>query len=581
MLRQLFSSLLLLSVFHFSQTIEEIRFSGNKNFSTQQLKQFVNVFPPIKFTENIIDSISSNLQLNLHSNGYFNSILSARLEKIDSLKSALIFEFHEGEPSTVENIFISNSDSSIMISTFIESKFALLKKEIFNSFELEKAISEALAYADNNGYPFTKIEVGSIQFYNENKSIDIFLSVTLSDKKLIDDIVIKGNDKTESYVILRELPLKVGDVFSGEAIKKIPPKLNRLRFFEPVMEPNYLIDSKRKGILEIVVKEKSTSNFDGIIGYIPPAKNESSGYLTGLVNINLRNIFGTGRAALVKWQRIDRASQELELKYFEPWFFSFPFDVSLGMNQRKQDSTYIKSMYEGSVDYRASDEISFGVYLTYDKIIPQERTNKIFTVYNSTVLTSGLQFKYDSRDDPVVPLSGFVFFNSYGLRKKEILGPVEYFTSTLEKKITFNRIIIASNFYYKLFSTQVIALSANAKLLTGSFFELSDLFFLGGTNSLRGYRENQFQGSSIGWTNLEYRFLLAQRSFAFLFFDTGYYYRPEDKERNILRSEGFKHSFGGGLTFETGIGLMNISYALGEGDSFSEGKIHFGVINEF
>ena len=98
---------------------------------------------------------------------------------------------------------------------------------------------------------------------------------------------------------------------------------------------------------------------------------------------------------------------------------------------------------------------------------------------------------------------------------------------------------------------------------------------------LRGYTEDQFLGSRIFWSNLEYRFLLTQRSFTFLFLDTGYFYRPEDLTRNILKTEGFRIGYGLGINLETGIGVIGVSFALGKGDSFSNGKIHFGIVNEF
>jgi len=104
---------------------------------------------------------------------------------------------------------------------------------------------------------------------------------------------------------------------------------------------------------------------------------------------------------------------------------------------------------------------------------------------------------------------------------------------------------------------------------------------MGGTNSLRGYRENQFADNRILWENLEYRLLLGGRSFAFLFADAGYYLRKEDPEYLIPETESFKTGFGAGINIETGIGVISISYALGEGDSFSNGKIHFGLVNEF
>jgi outer membrane protein insertion porin family len=117
--------------------------------------------------------------------------------------------------------------------------------------------------------------------------------------------------------------------------------------------------------------------------------------------------------------------------------------------------------------------------------------------------------------------------------------------------------------------------------LRGSDFENSDLFRLGGTMSLRGFREQQFLGNRIFWSNFEFRSLLTQRSYAFLFFDTGYYLRNEEPERLILKQEEFKIGYGLGLSLETGLGILAVSFALGQGDSFSDGKIHFGIINEF
>ena len=132
-----------------------------------------------------------------------------------------------------------------------------------------------------------------------------------------------------------------------------------------------------------------------------------------------------------------------------------------------------------------------------------------------------------------------------------------------------------------MFSRQVVAIGVNGRELRSTSFENSDLFRLGGTNTLRGYREEQFIGSRIFWSNLEYRALLTRRSFAFLFFDTGYYLRPAEEEKNILKTEDFLYGFGLGLNIETALGVLRVSYALGKGDTFSDGKIHFGVLNEF
>jgi outer membrane protein insertion porin family len=137
------------------------------------------------------------------------------------------------------------------------------------------------------------------------------------------------------------------------------------------------------------------------------------------------------------------------------------------------------------------------------------------------------------------------------------------------------------DFFYEIFRRQVAALKLNGRELRGSFFEISDLFRLGGTNTLRGYREDQFLGSRIFWSNLEYRFLLANRTYTYLFFDTGYYLIKEDPSRKINKQEAFNIGYGLGLNIETSLGVIGVSFALAKGDSFADGKIHFGLLNEF
>jgi len=173
------------------------------------------------------------------------------------------------------------------------------------------------------------------------------------------------------------------------------------------------------------------------------------------------------------------------------------------------------------------------------------------------------------------------FINSYSFSRKKIYGPPEFITPGLETNINLQRITLDISGYYELFSRQVIALGLHGRELQGSFFEISDLYHLGGTNTLRGYREDQFPGSRVFWTNLEYRLLLTRRSFAFLFLDTGYYLRSAENEKNILKQEDFKLGYGLGLNIETGLGVLGVSFGLAEGSSFTDGLIHFGIVNEF
>ena len=534
------------------------------------------IFPALE------DSVRGRIYSSLRGEGYFHPAVNSKVEKIDSSKSKLIVDVDESKPTIIGKIiFNSGLKDSLRLANFLSD----LDNAVFTKGNIESAFSNIFDYYENIGFPFASVRIESVQFVDDSSSHDhlanLFLTINEGKKSKIDKIEIEGNTKTKDYVITRALQIQKGEPYSQKEINDIPDKLNRLRFFEPVAAPVYFVNSKNEGILKISVEEKQTNYFDGIAGYIPPANDNTKGYLTGFVNINLRNLFGTGRAASFRWQQENQYSQELEIQYLEPWLFGFPFNIQGSLFQRKQDSTYVQRNFEGALEYIATPEISASVIVNTQSTIPTERNVNVFTVYNSSAFTSGVNLKIDTRDDFYAPTSGILFINSYKFTQKTINGPAQFITADTKTKQNFQRLEFDFSVFKQLLSRQVLAFAVHARELRGSDFEISDLYFLGGARSLRGYREKQFQGNRIVWSNLEYRFLLTRRTFAFLFFDSGYFLRNADETRQIAEISGFRNGYGFGINLETSLGVLGVSFALGKGDSISEGKIHFGIINEF
>ena len=580
-----FSIFLFISSAAYSQVINSIEVEGNKKFDTNQITAWSNTGVGEKIYPGLIDSVNSKLAFNLAQRGYISASFSGTSLKFspDSQKVDLLINIDEGEPSYINKIYFVFSDS--ISSNDVLDGFEFLEGQIFDKDILEETIHNSLSYYENNGYPFAKIILSSIIFFRDSSSntnlADIHIKILKEIKSKIDKIEITGNENTKDYVIKRALRIEKGETYSQKDIDELPSKLNRLGFFEPVSKPEFFFNSKNEGVLVIKVKEKQTNNFDGIIGYIPSTVPGQSGYLTGLVNVSLRNLFGTGRAAAIRWQQLDRFSQELELKYLEPWIFSYPFNFNGSFYQRKQDTTYIQRKFEAGLEFLATENISASFFISSESVIPTQLESSVFTVYNSHSITSGINFKIDTRDDPYAPTSGFLFNNLYSFSKKTIYGPKQYFTPDLQTRVNFQRIEVGINLFHEFFNRQVVAFGIHGKELNGPSFEISDLYRLGGTNSLRGYREDRFLGSRIFWSNLEYRFLLSKRTYAFPFFDTGYFFSKAESDRDLPKAEGFKIGYGVGLQIETGLGILGVSFALAQGDSFSQGKIHFGIVNEF
>lgn len=548
----------------------------------KELTSALGVTFPIKIELFNPDSLNNRLSTKLNAGGYFYHKLNLEVIATDSTSSKIFVRISAGPRAVLKSLkFLNGSDSLILGMRALNFS----EGNPYDEREIQSIFLEILDELEKKGYPFAKIIVNSLELEiaADSSSSSVQLNVTIEPnfKAVISKIEIVGNENTSADVILREIKVKSGDIYYPEYNKLLTAKLNRLRFFEPVSDPEFYFNEANEGILKITVKEANTNNFDGIIGFIPPAQNEEAGYLTGLVNINMRNLFGTGRNFSFKWQQLDRNSQELDLRYLEPFLFGLPLNISPRLYQRKQDTIYVDRFIELTADYQTNENFSFSATVASQSIIPTMFEKPVFTVYNSSIITGGVGLRYDTRDDPISPVSGINFFSSFSISNKKINGPVEFITPNQVLQVNLKKINFDFDLFLEIFNRNVLALGVSVREIQGDFIEESDYFKLGGNSTLRGYREEQFRGNRVAWSNIEYRFLISRRSYLFAFFDSGYYLVNGDESKKIVETSAFKNGYGFGMSFETGIGLLSVSYALASGEGFSDGKIHFGIINQF
>jgi hemolysin activation/secretion protein len=109
----------------------------------------------------------------------------------------------------------------------------------------------------------------------------------------------------------------------------------------------------------------------------------------------------------------------------------------------------------------------------------------------------------------------------------------------------------------------------------------NELLRIGGLKTLRGFDEESIFTTSYSIFTLEYRFLLEQNSYIYLFGDGAWYENNNVKEYVNDTPIGF----GAGISFETKAGIFSINYALGKQFNnpiqLRSGKIHFGIVNYF
>lgn len=565
------------SPLHSQHIVNSIDFSGNNFFSSFELLKSMTTQKDIAYNPIQLNADLISIRAKYKEAGFLLAKISDYkiIFSDDSSNVDISIKISEGSKVLIGKIDISgnNEISTSQIFSILETKTG----EVLDENKLNNDIKEVLKLYEKKGLPFTRAEIREISLYYSGNTPNILVSIAISEgkKTQIDEIKIKGNEVTEPYVITREIGITKGQIINTEQLENIRRRLDKLAIFESVETPKiYEIKNTGKNGLLIEVKEGNNNTFDGVIGYVPPPSENESGYFTGLVNLNFKNIFGTGRRLDAKWMQETKATQELEFKYMEPFVLGFPVNFNFGFLQRIQDSTYTKRKFEFKGDLKFTDNVTGSMILGIESIIPSSDSNVVFITSDSRTLYAGSELKYDSRDNIYNPTKGIIIKFNYTYGNKTIF-------SGTGQSFNIQKYSSELDLFFTIFKRQTTFIRLSAAEVNSDKLEDADLIRIGGMRNIRGYRDEQFLGERFIYENFEPRFIIGRRSFLFLFFDAGYYFRDADALNNIAIQEQFIYGYGLGLQIETGIGIIGVSYGLGKGDGILDGKIHFGLINNF
>jgi outer membrane protein insertion porin family len=464
--------------------------------------------------------------------------------------------------------------------TDVEALMDLRPGQVFRGDLLESDVERLLEVYENEGYPYCRIQVADVHI-GERNDLNFRIDIQEGPRIHVHSVEPQGNTITRNGVIRRELGIRNGDLFSQEALERGHRRLRRLAFFREVGEIELLPgEGPDAVVLSVPVQEGRTNRIDGVVGYQPGTDTED-GYFTGLVDLSFRNLMGTGRRVEATWSRRDPLSSRLRFAYQEPWFLGLPLTVGGAIEQINQDSSYAQTDMGFEATTFLGQHLTAGVLFGWGRVIPDARGGE--GLPRSRTYSAGLRLELDVRDDLLAPRSGGRYGTTVRHRFKANRATATY--QPVQENVESTEFTADLEQYLAPFRRQVVAAGLHLGEIRSDedVVPLNEQFKLGGARTLRGYREEQFHGSRILWANLEYRLLLGRRSWTFLFLDGGhYFYRSRDPLTDELMDiSGEKVGYGLGLRVESRLGILGVDYGLGEGDGLTEGKVHFGVINEF
>lgn len=304
-------------------TIREIRFSGNTFASASTLRgqmnsKSQNIFSAGVFQNSVLEEDRLRIEEYYRVRGYVDAkVLDVsqeyeRDEEADRMYLILTLFIEEGSQYTFGGVEFSGN--TIFTDEELRELVRVRDGAILNSIRLAQGIGLVQDLYYQNGYIFNAFNI-SEERDEQNLSIKFTLTVAEQVRAHIEHIIVRGNSKTQDHVILRELPLLVGDVFGVNRIREGIQNLTNLQFFSAINPETP--QGSVEGLMDLVINVEEAQTADIRFGVSFGGNQEFPvSAQVGWSDVNFR---GAGQTLGFDIQ-VSPIEQLLSVNFLESWF---------------------------------------------------------------------------------------------------------------------------------------------------------------------------------------------------------------------------------------------------------------------
>lgn len=524
--------------------------------------------------------VLSGIKLDLHRDGY----LTASFDSIYFTPEEIRVEAWLGKAFEWAELSIKPENEAIFNRIGYRQKFYL--NQPFRHEEVARIMEKALIYSQNNGFPFASIGLSEVSV--EGDRVKAHLNYTAGPPITFDTLQLTGDSHFKTRFLSVFLGIIPGQPYDESKVEASFYKLKSLQYLQ-IEEPPYVSFQNNQAIVYFNVNGRKANQVDGIIGFLPNEAGDNKLLLTGEFNLQLQNLFGTGKKLDVQWQKLKALSQFLDIDYHHPNLIRTPFGLEVGFDLLKEDTTFLNRNFRLAFSYRTGRYGNlhfFGRFKTANLLSTSQYTDAMSLpgLADFNLSEYGAEYAWMNLDDVLQPTAGISFQVEAGAGNKKIRK-----NSGLDEKlyedITLQNLQVSANFSTSMFSRlgrkNVLLSKLLAAYTSSEQLFLNDLYRVGGLQSLRGFNENFFFASQFAVATLEKRFLLDANSYLLVFYDQGYVHHDVAGHTNT----DFPRGIGTGINFSTEGGAFTFIFALGNNEdqpfSINYSKIHFGYISRF
>jgi len=426
---------------------------------------------------------------------------------------------------------------------------------------LEPALLRALETLARAGYPFAEARPGSFDVVADRLTGTIVLALGVRPK--IVGIQLIGAEITRASTAARLARVASGDPYTGREDRVVRERLARSGLFISVGEVDVAPGPQPEEVLlKVPVREPAYTRFAGIIGV-----SGRDSRLTGLLDLELRNIAGTAREAAGRWENRGDDLTRFALRYREPWLPLVPVGVAGDLTHDVSENVYSFTRWEVSGDREWGDGWRFrlgrGGSRAVETASDRARTSEGFVL-------AGLEL--DRRNATLVPTAGY----RLGVTSRRGQKSFTVAEDTLDVRFDRTRWEADAELYRRVTPRWLAVVRGRFAFLDSPEDSLPryDLFAVGGAASLRGYREEQFLTAAAVILQLEWRWLQGTEGSALYLFTDAALISPSGEREERDRFRTFLLGTGVGVRQASRLGILGVEYGVAKGENPLDGRIH-------
>jgi outer membrane protein insertion porin family len=565
-------------------TLEAVDFSGNHQISSARLAMLMSTAPRSvlhpgsgRLVQDTLDEDLGNVRSYYALQGFSEAKIGPPevVERQRSLRLRVPVE--EGPQQRLVKLELKGVQK--LDATKLRQALPLKEGGPFHPVLLEQTLTAIRSAYGEAGY--TQAQVSAAADWNAPHTlVDLTVSVLEGPRRVLDQVIVRGNQATKTDIIRRTLGIRNGDPIGQSRPYQLESNLYRLGIFSRVDVDltGSPLDTERDILVR--VEEGKFKSLRYGVGY------DSEEKLRGLLGFSDNNIGGEADSLRAD-MRLSSLDKRFSLFFNQPFLGRFPvplnstlfyFDtreVSFRTRRWGARSEAVKTLshtrYSLALDYRVVRlQVDPGVAL--NSIERQNRPVQVTSLIPAVLI--------DHRDDPLVPTRGW-----------SSLAQVQYSFPGIGSKADFVKLFLQQTKYVNLGKPGVLAASLRfgaiesfTTLPTGdpnvppslpqSNVFIDERFFGGGGTTDRAYALDELGirgrtliqpgpgshfmpvgGNGLVLANFDYRFPIVGAFGGTLFFDSGNVW-ADWRDIRLTGQEGFKSGAGFGFRYLSPIGPL-------------------------